>query len=297
MLIIILAILLLQFPGTAIAGPPAVLSVQSLDVPPYNEALSGFQSVCRADTEKIILSEFEHGDIARKLSASSPDLIVAIGPDALQMVKTTAKAPIVYLMILNPDLTDTKAPHITGVSMNIAQEQQLGIIRSVLPHAVRIGVLYNPEQTARFVERGRLAAEKAGVAFLTAAVKAPREVPGALTEMTPSPEALWLLPDVTVVTEETLEFIFSFTMSYKIPIILFSERYLALGAFMAISFDLFDMGRQGGEMANQILSGKPVKEVPPVEAQKAVITINKTVAEKLGIPIPDRKLADIHIVE
>ena len=116
--------------------------------------------------------------------------------------------------------------------------------------------------------------------FLTSLVRDPREVPGAITDMNPRPDALWLLPDVTVVTPDTLEFIFSFTISNHIPLILFSERYLALGAFMSISFDLFDMGRQGGEMANQILSGTPVKKVPPAEAQKAVITINKTVCRK-----------------
>ncbi|MDX9788039.1 MAG: ABC transporter substrate-binding protein [Desulfobacterales bacterium] len=297
MLIFILAILMLQFTSTAAASPPAVISVQSLDVPPYNEALQGFKSVCRTNIQKIVLSEFAHDDLVKKISSVNPDLIVAIGPDALQSIKSATKAPIVYLMILDPGPMVANAPDITGVSMNIAQEKQVAIIRSVLPNAARIGLVYNPEQTDRLVKRGQKAAEESDMVLLTSPVRDPREVPSALTNMNPIPDALWLLPDISVITPDTLEFIFSFTLSNKMPLVLFSERYLALGAFMSISFDLFDMGRQGGEMANQILSGKPVETVPPVEAQKTVITLNKTVAEKLGIPIHDITLPDINIIE
>ena len=143
MLIIILAILMLQFTGTAVAAPPAVVSVQSIDVPPYNEALRGFQSICNADTEKnhsLRIGPCRHRP--KNYQRPPPDLIVAIGPDALQKIKTIANTPIVYLMILNPGQMAADAPNITGVSMNIAQKKTISDysirVTECLPH--RIGV-------------------------------------------------------------------------------------------------------------------------------------------------------------
>jgi putative ABC transport system substrate-binding protein len=111
------------------------------------------------------------------------------------------------------------------------------------------------------------------------------------------PDALWLLPDLTVISPETVEFLFNYSMAHKIPVIAFSEQYLALGAFMSISLDVYELGRQTGEMANTIFGGKPLTQIPPAEAQKTVVTINRTVAGNLGIPIHDAALNGIRIVD
>jgi putative tryptophan/tyrosine transport system substrate-binding protein len=284
MLITILTILSFLIVGTGDASP-LVVSVQSVDVPPYNEALKGFSDVCRAENKRIILSESKDGDMAQKVKEMGPDLILAIGLDALRAVKDLSHLPILYTMVLNPESVRKDAPNITGVSMNIPQEKQLDIILKALPGATRIGLLYDPEQTGYFVARNQKAAAAAGVQILARVVKTAREVPTALTQMDVMPEVLWLLPDLTVITPETVEFLFNFSLAHKIPVISFSEQYLALGAFMSISLDVFELGRQTGEMANKVLDGIPVKRISPAEAKKTVVTINRTVAEKLGIPI------------
>lgn len=176
MLIIILTILSLLFAGTGDAGP-VVASVQSMDVAPYNEAFSGFESVCHAENKRIFLSELKEGTLAQKLSAISPDLILAIGPDALHAVKELSPLPILYTMVLNPEPVLKEASHITGVSINIPQEKQLDIILKILPGTTRIGLLYNPEETGSFVARSQKAGTAAGVRILAHAVKTAREVP------------------------------------------------------------------------------------------------------------------------
>jgi ABC-type uncharacterized transport system substrate-binding protein len=287
--------LTLMFSGRAEAGS-LVMTVQSVDVPPYNEALEGFQSACRAETQKLVISQSSPDQVRLDLKTGKPDLVLAIGLDALNTVKMLRHVPIVYLMVLNPKASVSDAPNITGVSMNIPEEKQLALIRSVLPLAKRLFVMYDPDRTGQFVKRGQIAARKLGIQLLIQSVKSPQEVPTALTSLSTTPDALWLLPDITIIRPETLEFIFQFSLNRKIPVICFSEKYLGLGAFMAIGMDLKDMGRQAGEMANRLLSGRSVDQVPSEEARKAVVTVNRTIGEKLGISISGVTRSNINII-
>lgn len=285
MRIIVMVFLWLAFAGVA-AARPTVLAVQSVDVAPYNEVLGGFRGACHAETGKLVISQSPDRTVIQQVEQAKPDLVLAIGLDALNAVKGLKQMPILYLMVLNPEAGLSNAPNITGVSMNIPEEQQLRLIHTVLPKANHIGVVYDPVNTGWLVARGQAAAPKFGIRLLTRKVNSPRQVATTLANLRPVPDALWLLPDVTVIRPETLEFIFEYALTQKIPIICFSEKYLELGAFMSISMDLKDMGRQAGQMANQLLSGKTVRQVPPEEVRKAVVTVNRTVAEKLGISIP-----------
>jgi putative ABC transport system substrate-binding protein len=55
------------------------------------------------------------------------------------------------------------------------------------------------------------------------------------------------------------------------------------GALISLDIDGFDLGKQAGEMANNILGGAAVSELPNVDARKAILKVNRNVAKKLGI--------------
>lgn len=291
---IIPAVVLMLILSCKAEAAPLVMSVQSVDVSPYNEALDGFKSACTAETEKLVISRSSPAQIVREVRAAKPDLVLAIGLDALNTLKALKQMPILYLMVLAPEENPSAAPHITGVSMNIPEEKQLRLIHLMLPRANRIGVLYDVAHTGQFVARGKKASRELGIRLLARAVTSSRQVPTTLKGLQPAPDALWLLPDITVIRPETLEFMFQYSLERKIPIICFSKKYLSLGAFMSIDIDLIDMGRQAGEMANRLLSGKTVRQVPPEEARKAVVTVNRAIGDKLGISIPHIPSMDIH---
>lgn len=275
---------------------PVVVAVQSVEIQPYAQALSGFQSACPANTRRLVLFGEKPDVLPGKIDKIRPDLVLAIGLDALKVVKETTHRPIIYMMVLNPVTTVSDDPDITGVSMNIPQQKQLTLIKGVLPRAQRIGLVYDPDQTSQFVNRSRQIAPALGIRILAHGVKSAREVPAKLTGM-PRPDALWLVPDVTVITPATLEYLCYFSLSRKIPLITFSEKYLAVGAFMSISLDVFDIGRQAGDMATRMLNGTPVTQIPPEEAQQAVVTVNQTVARKLGISLDDIQLEKIRFTD
>lgn len=52
---------------------------------------------------------------------------------------------------------------------------------------------------------------------------------------------------------------------------------------ISLEIDSFDLGKQGDEIANRILRGERITDIPYTEARKSVIRVNRKIAAKLGI--------------
>jgi len=55
-----------------------------------------------------------------------------------------------------------------------------------------------------------------------------------------------------------------------------------MGAVLSANIDANDIGRQAGEITAKILSGTDVKDLPSIDARKAIVTANPVAAKKLG---------------
>jgi putative ABC transport system substrate-binding protein len=124
-----------------------------------------------------------------------------------------------------------------------------------------------------------------GIEIAAREVRSPREVPEQLKRMKASCNVFWMLPDPTVVTPETVEFILLYTQQNRMPVVTFAGKYVDTGALFSLDIDGFDLGKQAGEMAVRLLSGTDVSEVRETGARKAVMKVNRKVAEKLGIDL------------
>jgi putative ABC transport system substrate-binding protein len=268
--------------GLAEAGPE-MIAVQSLRVKPYEEAINGLESVCKSRIDRLVISELQGTDIAEKVKEIKPALVFAVGLEALLRVKEIKDIPVVYLMVLDPYSTVSRPQNIAGVSMQIPPAKQLTALVKVLPHVKRVGLLYNPDRMGHFVKRARAAAGKKGLKLIAHQVHGSGEVPFQANNMRGKIDVFWMLPDITVVMPEAVEFLLLFSLENKIPLLTFSDKYVESGAFMSVGIDPFDIGRQAGEMADAIRTGKDIKDLPQVDARKVIISINPEVAKKLGI--------------
>lgn len=279
----IFLLLYLVFPYGTADAEQKIVAVQSLKIKPYEEALKGFQSFCNVKTEEILIPEHEEAETVKEIRRIKPDMILAFGVEALSKVKKIKDVPIVYLMVLNPPNPISKQENITGVSMNIPPEKQLSLLHEVLHEVKRVGLLYDPTKTGYLVEKARHSVERLGITLVIKEVHNSKEVPSTLDSMRDGIDAFWMLPDTTVVTPETVESLFLFSLENSIPVLTFSDKYLELGAMISVGIDAFDIGRQAGGMAIEILSGSDIKNLPRVDARKTVLTLNLKVAKKLGI--------------
>ena len=279
----ILLLLMVCF-GSAAAGQE-IVAVQSIRVKPYEEALKAFKSVCRCRIERLVLSELEGVDVVREIRRIRPDVVLAIGRDALSVVKEIKRLPIVYLMVVNPQAILSGAENITGVSMNISAKQQLRALLDALPQTKHIGIVYDPDRTGTFVKEARDAAHRMGTTLIAREVHNPRDAPSSIMELRGKIDVFWMLPDITVMTPETVEFLLLFSLQNNIPLLTFSEKYLEMGAFMSTGIDPADMGVQAGEMAKRILQDKDTRPGQQVHARRMVVSTNLMIAGKLGITV------------
>jgi len=271
----------------AIFAGNKILSIQSIDIAPYDEALRGFQGVCDAPIDKLVISKMQNEDIIKEIRKQSPSIILSIGLDALEKIKDINDIPIVYLMVPNPQSVSAKGMNITGIRMNIPQEEQLSIFLKAVPSIKSIGLLYNPERTGYIAQKAVDACKKAGINLIAKEIHDSREAPSAVKSLEGKIDGFWMLPDITVFTSETIEYLFLFSMENRVPIFTFSDIYLESGALISIGVNPFDMGSQAGEMALEILSGKSAADIQPVDARKEGISINLKVSGKLGIDIDE----------
>ncbi|MBN1830678.1 MAG: ABC transporter substrate-binding protein [Deltaproteobacteria bacterium] len=279
--------------GPAEAGHEIVV-VQSAHVKPFEEAIKGFEQMCDADLNRIIISESQGVDVVREIKLKRPDLVLAVGGDALSEIKRIKDIPIVYVMVLNPQVALLGQENITGVSMNIPPNKQLQALVQTLPRAKRVGLLYDPKNTGYLVEEAQQEAAKMGIVLTAREIHHARDVATSAIEMKGDIDVFWMLPDVTVMTPETVEFLLLFSLKYRIPLLAFSEKYLDLGAFLSTGIDAFDMGAQAGDMADKILSGMEVKRVQQALARKYVVSTNLMIAGKLGIGLNLAMTSDDH---
>jgi putative ABC transport system substrate-binding protein len=276
--------LFLLVPGICEAGPEIAV-VQSIRVKPYEQAIKGFRSICNVTMKRVVLSEVGSADAVRSIKDKRPELVLAIGGDALSAAKRIRSIPIVYTMVLNPLSRLTGGEKIRGVSMNIPPEQQLRALLRALPQVKTVGLLYDPDRTGRFVREAHLAALGMGIILVAREIHDPKDAPSLIIDMKGKIDAFWMLPDITVITPQTVEFLLLFSLENKVPLLAFSEKYVDLGAFMSTDIDAIDMGRQAGEIANRVLSGVDLRSVRHVGARRLVVSTNLMVARKLGITV------------
>jgi putative ABC transport system substrate-binding protein len=274
---------LLLFTLVSPASAWEVLVVQNYQARPYAEALRGFKSACNAHTSELLAAEMDGDGITREIRRRAPDLILAVGMDALRKVRKIREIPVIYCMVLDPDSVLGDEKNITGVSMTIPPDKQLSALARALPNLKRIGLVYNPRKTGRIVERTREASERRGIRLTALKVESARELPGRLAALPAGLDAYWMLPDSTLTTPEAVESIILFSINNKVPIYTFSEKYLRMGAFMSLDLDTFDLGRQAGQMAEKVRTGTDIREIPRCDAERGIPAINRTVAGKLGI--------------
>lgn len=280
---------LLLIPGFALATDIVIL--KSSDIAAYNQALSGFKAGLPSG---IVLSEYDlQGDLekgrklARKIRASDPALVFAIGLKAAKAAQLEiVDIPVLYSMVLDPAKYGLNTPNMTGILLEVPIERQLAMIRAMLPHVKQIGTLYDPSKTAALIDESKRWLKQNGISLVPTPVTNEREVPRTLQALLPTVGALWLVPDSTVLTDESLRFILNNALEERVPVIGFSREFARSGAFLCLSVNYGDIGRQAAQLARKIIDGQIVLPMKPLHPERVEMSVNLKTAKFLKIEIP-----------
>jgi putative tryptophan/tyrosine transport system substrate-binding protein len=285
-------LMLLSVLGSANAAHAHEVAIlKSADITAYNQAVNSFK-VAMPNTVKLIEYDMQ-GDsvrgrqLARRIRASDAALVLAVGVKAALVAKLEiVDIPVIFCMVLDPAKYGLNAPNMTGVTLQIPLDRQFAILSSVLPQRKRIGVLYDPEKTADLVNEARRQTQALGLEMVVREVHSEKEVPAALRAIIPQIEALWLLPDSTVLTEDSLSFLLGTALDANVPVIGFSSELVRSGALVGVSVNAEDVGQQAGVLAQQILNGQAIPPAAAVYPERLRLALNLKTAKFLGIAIP-----------
>lgn len=278
-----------------------ILVLESRRIKAYDAALSGFEeAVDRMGYDpqltRYILNEDlqtteQLAALARGMGAR---VVLALGTDAARFVKDAdLEIPAVFSMVSEPgasgllNANGTVGASMTGACLDVPVREQFMSLLDVVPGAKRIGVVYNPAETRVMVDEGRAVANSMNLGFVSQAVSSEADVPKALGELRPKIDALWLVGDRTVLTTQSLQYVFLFAFQNNLPLIGLSEHFVKMGALFAVGPDYEDIGRQSGELAARILSGEEPGGMDYVSPRRVLLSLNLRTAEIIGVKVPE----------
>jgi putative ABC transport system substrate-binding protein len=271
-----------------------IVILKSADITAYNQAVAGFRAAIGGSatiTEYDMQGDVARGRrLARKVRASNADLVLAVGIKAALAAKLEiVDIPILYCMVLDPEKNGLTAPNMVGITLEISVDRQLKEMRSVLPGLKRLGVLYDPEKTGQFVDDARRIAKAYGVELIARPVRSEKEVPAGLRSLIPQIDALWLIPDSTVLTEESINFLLTTTLDSNIPVMGFSSELVRSGALVALSVNYEEVGRQAAVLERKVLAAQ-IKAPASFPPEKLRLALNLKTGKFLGVQIPTEVL-------
>jgi putative ABC transport system substrate-binding protein len=267
--------LIIFFLGSVAQGATLTIQViKSGELKAYEEAYSGFQKVLKEQLKQVQFKEYilknnseENEKTLTELQKSS-SLILTIGTEATKLVSQRIKdKPVIFCMVLDPvgsGLVENLVPsgnNLSGSSLDIPVKEQLEKFRLLVPGLKNLGVLYTSE-TERKVKTAEVVAKSLGINLVSVKVSSEKEIPQSLEWLKEQTQGLWSVPDGDIFSPSSTEQILLFTLRNGIPFMGLSSVYVRAGALFALDCDYADIGRQAGEIALLVLSGKDPSEVP-----------------------------------
>jgi putative ABC transport system substrate-binding protein len=229
--------------------------------------------------------------------AKDVDMICAIATPIAQSAYSAARdtdVPVIYTAVTDPVLAElatedgTPVGEITGTSDKLPVEEQLEMIRTLLPDAKTIGILYSTSEinSVSAIEEYKAAAPQYGFEIVESGISGTADIPLAADNLLEKVDCLNNLTDNTVVS--VLPMILDKAAKKNIPVFGSEIEQVKIGCLATMGLDYVSLGAQTGHMAAQVLKGeKKASEMKFEVITEASFYGNTQVAENLGVTIPE----------
>ncbi len=223
------------------------------------------------------------------------DVIFAICTPALQSaVKKIRQMNVVFACVADPvaagagkSYTD-HLPNITGVSVEADFDGLLALLKATLPHARRIGTLYNPSEINSVVYKERMEklAKQNGLELEAVPAYQSSDVLNAAEALCAKRiDAVCQISDNLVGT--AFASLAQASRKANVPVLCMSSDPVKKGfAFGGVARDYYECGKQTAQIAIRVAKGAPPATIPFVPPSTTQIFINKRLAEQLKIIVP-----------
>lgn len=243
---------------STVTSAQEVAILKSADINAYSEAISAFTSALPSSLQ--ITREYDlRGDmakgrqLARHILASKAKVVLAVGLKAAMAAKLEIQEiPVIFCLVLDPEKYGLPTANMVGLSLKVPFREPLQALHTLAPKVSRIGVLFDPQNTYEMHRQLLHDANALGMKIVSEEVHQEQDVASALNALKDHIDALWLLPDSTVLTENTLDFLMSATLVANIPVVGFSSALVRSGALVGAYVPYADIGTQAAKLTQQL---------------------------------------------
>jgi putative ABC transport system substrate-binding protein len=231
--------------------------------------------------------------IARQFVGEAPTVIVPIAtPSAQAVVAATRDINVVFTAVSDPLgaqlVKDMEKPgaNVTGISDMSPVADHIALIKEVTPGAKSVGFVYNTAEanSVSTLELLKVEADKAGLTIVESVATKSSEVQGATRALIGRADVIYIPTDNTIVS--AFEAAAGVAIESKVPLYAADTDSVARGAVAALGFNYFDVGKQTGEVVVRVLKGEKPGDIPVRIATGSNLVINKGVAGKIGLELP-----------
>lgn len=239
--------------------------------------------------------------ISSNFVSNNMDLICAIATPMAQSAYNAARSkdiPVIFTAVTDPVAAelakDDKTPvgEVTGTSDKLPVEEQLQMIRKLLPDAKKIGILYSTSETNSIsaIEEYKKAASEYGFEIVESGISTTADIPLAADSLLTKVDCLNNLTDNTVVS--SLPVILQKANAAGIPVFGSEIEQVKKGCVATVGLDYFELGKQTGQMAAKVLNGeKKASEIPYEIISESQFYVNTKAAEQLKVTVPEDMLS------
>ncbi len=232
--------------------------------------------------------------IASKLVNDKSDLILAIATPAAQAVANATKdIPILVTAVTDPAdaklVASNTAPggNVSGTSDLTPVDEQMKLLKQLIPTAKKVAMLYSSsESNSKFqVDIAKKSAAALGLETMDATVSNSNEIQQVVQSLVGKVDAIYTPTDNMIAAG--MATVSMVAQPAKLPVIVGESGMVEKGGLATYGINYYDLGKITAAQAVKILKdGAKPADMPIEYSTNCDLTLNKDVAAKLGITIP-----------
>lgn len=277
-----LFLVLILFLATHAWGGSVTL-VLSDNSKPYTEFSAAFGEALSDSSWRLLVVD------AESTQALATEMVVTAGSEALRKVLARGGAPTVVATLLprqNYEKILSEFPagsrRITAILLDQPVLRQVAFIRHLLPEHKRVGMLWSSE-TRALAGRFQSVLASRGLRLDSEEVDTEKQWLPILNNLLTRIDVLLANPDTNIYHRGNIKPLLISTFRAQRPFIGFSETMTHAGALAALYSSPAHIARQAASLISTVNGSVP----PPAMPTQFTISINYSVANSLGLKLPE----------
>lgn len=244
-------------------------------------------------------------NIGQRFVNNDVDLIYAIAtPSAQTVANLTKEIPIVGSAITDYEAAKLvksngePGGNLTGTSDMNPIKEQIDLLLQLAPNTKTIGCIYTSSEVNSEIqyEAMKAYAESKGLKVEAATISTVNDIQQAAQSLVGDVDAFYEPTDNIIAS--AMPTLVSITNPAKKPVICGESNMVKAGGLATYGVDYYQLGRQSGNMAADILEGKSKPATMPIQfAENLKAVLNKANADEIGITLPESLTKDAEVVE